>query len=153
MSVFADIIGGGLGKLIKDVVGTFKLTPEEKAKFETLIEEHAHEIQLKEYELQVKSIEAENKAIEEASANIRAEAQSGDKFTSRARPTFLYIIYIVILFNFITLPIIQMFKGATTLLPLDLPEDLYYLFGAGYLGYTSARMLDKSGYKWGRKTK
>jgi hypothetical protein len=56
-------------------------------------------------------MDAESKAIEAASANIRAEAQSGDKWTSRARPTFLYLFYVILAINFILVPISQMIKG------------------------------------------
>jgi hypothetical protein len=61
--------------------------------------------------LQERTMDAESKAIEAASANIRVEAQSGDKWTSRARPTFLYLFYVILAFNFILVPIGQMIKG------------------------------------------
>ena len=145
MSIFAEMIGGGLGKLIKDVVGTFKLTPEKKAELEQLLEAHAHEIQLKEYELTVKSMEAESKALEIAGQNIRAEAQSGDKYVSRARPTFMYVFYCILVFNFLILPIVQMFKGIglENLKPIEFPEIMWEVFVAGFLGYVGARSFER----------
>jgi hypothetical protein len=145
MSIFAEIIGGGLGKLVKDVVGTFKLPPEEKLKFEAIIEANAHEIQMKEYELQVKAMDAESKAIEQAAQTIRAEAQSGDKYTSRARPTYFYLFYCILFFNFIFLPITQMLKGIplTDLKPIQFPEIMWEIFIAGFLGYVGFRSWEK----------
>jgi hypothetical protein len=140
-----SILGSGLGEVIKDVVGTFKLAPEKKAELQQAIDQNAHEIQMKEYELQVRAMDAESKAIEAASANIRAEAQSGDKWTSRARPTFLYLFYIILAFNFILVPIAQMIKGMSLaqLHPIEFPDILWEVFVAGYLGYTGVRSWEK----------
>lgn len=145
MAILTEILGGGLGKLVRDVVGTFKLAPEDKLKFEQAIAANEHEIQMKEYELTVKAMEAETKALEIAGQNIRAEAQSGDKYTSRARPTYLYLFYIILGFNFIVLPIVQMFKGigVTDLKPIAYPEIMWEVFIAGYLGYVGAREFGK----------
>jgi hypothetical protein len=142
----STILGGNLGQLVKDVVGTFKLSPEEKLKFEKAIEDNAHEIQMKEYELTVRTMEAETKALEIASANIRSEASSGDKFTSRARPTFLYLFYIILAFNFIVLPISQMVAGVNVLnlRPIEFPDILWEVFVAGFLGYTGVRTYEKA---------
>ena len=142
----ATILGSGLGDMIKDVVGSFKLSPEKKAELQQVVDQNAHEIQMKEYELQVRTMDAESKAIEAASANIRAEAQSGDKWTSRARPTFLYLFYIILAFNFILVPIAQMIKGISleNLHPIEFPEIMWEVFVAGYLGYTGLRSWEKS---------
>ena len=142
----ATILGSGLGQLIKDVVGSFKLSPERQAELQQVIDQNAHEIQMKEYELQVRAMDAESKAIEAASANIRAEAQSGDKWTSRARPTFLYLFYIILAFNFILVPIAQMIKGMSfeNLHPIEFPEIMWEVFVAGYLGYTGLRSWEKN---------
>jgi len=138
MSIFTEIIGGGLGQLIKDVVGSFKLSPEEKLKFEQLLVQHEHEIKLKEMELTVKSMDAESKAIETDSANIKAEAQLGDKYTSRMRPTFGYMMIFVLGWNFVICPLL----GNN---PIEFPEALFWLFGSVMLGYTGARTWEKIG--------
>ena len=44
MALLETIFGGGIGKLVKDVVGTFKLTPEAKAEIDKQIEDHAFEL-------------------------------------------------------------------------------------------------------------
>ena len=81
---------------------------------------------------------------------IVAEANSRDPWTSRARPTFLYVIYGVILLSVIGSIIgiwwpAEVFQAAENLSKLlnAVPESLWWLFGAGYLGYTGARSFDK----------
>ena len=102
----------------------------------------------------IKLLEMEQKGDLEATAQqlsvILAEANSKDPWTSRARPTFLYLIYVVIVLcvaggvvgiwwpdHVATASVnIQNLLGA-------IPESLWWLFGAGYLGYTGARSFDK----------
>jgi hypothetical protein len=82
---------------------------------------------------------------------IVAEAQSPDPWTSRARPSFLYVMYILILAS-IPMGIFSIFspssadaliKGMTGYLAA-IPESLWWLFGSGYLGYTAARQYGKA---------
>jgi hypothetical protein len=81
---------------------------------------------------------------------ILAEAQSTDPWTSRARPTFLYIVYLFllaafpmgILFAFLPDVANSVAAGVRAWL-LALPEPVWWLFGAGYLGYTGGRSFDK----------
>jgi hypothetical protein len=81
---------------------------------------------------------------------IVAEARSKDPWTSRARPSFLYLMYLVILLCIaggiagIWWPA-QIGLAATNVARLleAVPESLWWLFGAGYLGYTGARSFDK----------
>ena len=82
---------------------------------------------------------------------IVAEAQSGDPWTSRARPSFLYVMYTLIMFS-IPMGILSVFApeaaqsistGMTSYLAA-IPDPLYVLFGTGYLGYTAARQWGKA---------
>lgn len=82
---------------------------------------------------------------------ILAEAQSADPWTSRARPSFLYVMYAMILWA-IPMGLIAAVRpeaaaniasGMNAYLS-GLPEPLYALFGTGYLGYTAARSWGKS---------
>ncbi len=81
---------------------------------------------------------------------IVAEAQSSDPWTSRARPSFLYMMYALILWS-IPMGLIaaanpSMAKGIAegmTAYLRGIPEELYALFGTGYLGYTAARTWGK----------
>ena len=82
---------------------------------------------------------------------IVAEARSADPWTSRARPSFLYVMYTLILWA-IPMGLIAavdpklalgIANGMTDYLSA-LPEELYMLFGTGYLGYTAARTWGKA---------
>ncbi|MEN2785946.1 holin family protein [Sphingomonas qilianensis] len=82
---------------------------------------------------------------------IVAEAQSVDPWTSRARPSFLYVMYALLLWS-IPMGLIAavqpaMAKDIATGMNAYLagiPEPLYALFGTGYLGYTVARSWGKA---------
>lgn len=81
---------------------------------------------------------------------IVAEANSQDPWTSRARPSFLYVVYLMLLWA-LPMGVIAAFRpeaaqaiaqGMNAYLN-GLPEPLYALFGTGYLGYTAARQWGK----------
>jgi hypothetical protein len=82
---------------------------------------------------------------------IVAEAQSTDPWTSRARPSFLYVMYILLLWaipmGLIAAARPEMAAGIAQGMNAYLagiPEPLYALFGTGYLGYTAARSWGKA---------
>ena len=84
-------------------------------------------------------------------AAVLAEAGSTDPWTSRARPSFLYVMYALLLWS-IPMGLIaaaqpQMAeaigRGMNAYLA-GIPEPLYALFGTGYLGYTVAREWGKA---------
>ncbi|MEP5937457.1 MAG: holin family protein [Erythrobacter sp.] len=105
-----------------------------KAKLELIQMESSHEL----------------KQIEARLSAIVAEANSTDPWTSRARPSFLYVIYTLILWA-VPMGILAAFSPATAsdiatgmnAYLSGLPEPLYALFGTGYLGYTAARQWGK----------
>ena len=81
---------------------------------------------------------------------VLAEAAAPDRWTSRARPTFLYVMYALLLWS-VPMGLIAAVrpamadaigKGMNAYLR-GIPEPLYALFGTGYLGYTVAR-------EWGK---
>ena len=82
---------------------------------------------------------------------IVTEAGSTDPWTSRARPSFLYVMYAIILWA-IPMGLIasvrpEMAKAIATGMNAYLagiPEPLWALFGTGYLGYTAARQWGKT---------
>ncbi|MGI8943323.1 MAG: holin family protein [Qipengyuania sp.] len=92
----------------------------------------------------------ELKAVEARLSAIVAEANSSDPWTSRARPSFLYVMYALILWA-LPMGVLAAFRpeaaqdiarGMNAYLG-GLPEALYALFGTGYLGYTAARQWGK----------
>jgi hypothetical protein len=134
-AVFKTIVGGdpigGISKLIEE----FHLSPEQK----TQIQAAAAQLEERREEIEA----ARDQALDDiAGQNIRAETESQDKYTARARPTFLYIIEGILFWNFILLPSMQLATGKPPA-PIVLPSDLLWLFGACVLGYTGARSLDK----------
>lgn len=74
-----------------------------------------------------------------------------DAFSRRARPTFLYVMYLLLLAAF-PVGILAAFRPAAAdaiatgmrVYFLAIPEPLYALFGTGYLGYTVAREWGKA---------
>jgi hypothetical protein len=81
---------------------------------------------------------------------IVAEANSRDPWTSRARPSFLYVMYVMILWA-LPMGVLSAFRPDTARDIASgmngylggLPEPLYTLFGTGYLGYTAMRQWGK----------
>ena len=107
----------------------------------------AAEAKLKMMELEQKG---EFKEQELAYNAITAEAKSSDPWTSRARPSFLYVMYIIILMGIpvslaaVFYPIhAKLFVDAFGNYLTSIPDALWGLFGAGYLGYTVKRSSDK----------
>jgi len=106
----------------------------EKARLELLKLQGSQEMELIQVQLQA----------------IVAEANSKDPWTSRARPSFLYVMYVLLLWA-LPMGVLAAFRpdmaqaiGAGMNAYLNgIPEPLYMLFGTGYLGYTAARQWGK----------
>ena len=129
--------------LIESLIGPIasiidKIIPDKearaKAKLELLALEGTHEL----------------KQIEARLSAIVAEANSRDPWTSRARPSFLYVMYALVLFalpmgliSAFDVKTAQSISAGITAYLRALPEELYALFGTGYLGYTAARQWGK----------
>lgn len=81
---------------------------------------------------------------------VVTEAQSTDPWTSRARPSFMYVMYIMILAS-IPVGILSVFNpvAATQIAAgmkawlAAIPSEFVQLFGVGYVGYAAARTVDK----------
>ena len=104
----------------------------------------------KKAELEQLAMELENKVELSRLSVMAAEASSQDKWTSRARPAFLYVMYVYVLMG-IPMGIVSCFdpaisinlsKGCGAWLQ-SIPADMWVLFGAGFLGYVGARSWDK----------
>lgn len=93
----------------------------------------------------------ELEAVRTQLSALMAEAQSPDPWTSRARPGFLYVMYVIILCS-IPMGLIaavqpQMARdiaGGMNAYLNGIPQPLWALFGTGYLGYTAARQWGKA---------
>ena len=90
-------------------------------------------------------------ALQMQMSAVLAEAQSTDPWTSRARPSFLYVIYLKILWSIPMGLIAAIWPGTATSISQgmtaylnNIPDSLWTLFGTGYLGYTAARSWGKA---------
>jgi len=81
-----------------------------------------------------------------------AEAKSADPWTSRARPTFMYVFYLILLANCFVIPILGLMVEPEILVAYyanlatglqALPTELWVLFGTAFTGYTVSRSYDK----------
>jgi hypothetical protein len=89
---------------------------------------------------------------------IIAEANSSDPWTSRSRPTFLYVMYVMILFS-LPMGLLSAFNPDMATQIADgmgawlraIPGELYALFGVGYTGYTLMRTQEKNAVLKGPK--
>lgn len=90
--------------------------------------------------------EGKFKEVEIQMSAIIAEAKSSDPWTSRARPSFLYVMYIMILAA-IPMGILSAFNPSAAVQIANgmkawlssIPDGLWATFGIGYTGYTVAR--------------
>lgn len=89
-----------------------------------------------------KAMDNQLETMKTALSAINTEGASQDKWTSRARPAFLYVIYMVILTG-LPLSILSIwFPGQVHQVSASfgdwvraIPDSLMTLFGTGYLGY------------------
>jgi hypothetical protein len=128
-----DVLIGPIASIIDKIIPDKEA--QAKAKLELLTLQGSQEMQMLETQLQA----------------IVAEANSADPWTSRARPNFLYVMYILLL-TALPMGVLSAFHpmaaraiaaGMNAYLN-GLPEPLCALFGTGYLGYTAARPWGKS---------
>lgn len=81
---------------------------------------------------------------------IIAEAQSTDPWTSRARPSFLYVVYILLLWS-IPMGVLTIFRPEAAAAftagfkawMLAIPEPVLTLFGVVMTGYVAGRSWEK----------
>lgn len=131
------LLVGGLLDIGKTLIGKLIRDPEQKAKAEM--------------ELLTMQMNGELKQLEISMSAIVAEANSSDKWTSRARPSFLYVFYFIILGLVVVAPLVGIFYPEQMKQFFDnvkagfeaIPEELWWVFATGYLGYASARTYEK----------
>lgn len=131
MSILGQLIGP-IGKIIDKVIPD--KSAREQAKLELLKLEGSQEME----------------SVKTQLSAILSESKSADPWTSRARPSFLYVMYVMLLWA-IPMGLIAAVRPDVALSIANgmnaylngLPEPLYALFGTGYLGYTAARQWGK----------
>lgn len=133
MALFDSLIKPAIDS-VTALIEQFHLSPEDKLKAQQAIADATQKAQLaaQDYDVQLNTI---------AGQNIRADATSGDKYTERARPTFMYVVIAVLAFNYIGLPIAEIFGSKVG--PIVLPADVLTLFGVCVTGYVFSRTAEK----------
>lgn len=146
--IFAGITSGAIGGLVGTVTGAIEritlilkgdVTPEARAELEKMKQALEEKKSLAEVEIEKTRLSV-----------MVAEASSPDKWTSRARPSFLYVMYILLLGSLpfagftvyneaLALKYVQGFQNWLN----AIPSELYGLFGAGFLGYAGLRTWEK----------
>ncbi len=112
----------------------------------------AEEADKRKAELALMAQQGDLKELEISMSAIITEANSKDPFTSRARPCFMYVIYLVIITLVLVFPVLGIWfpdhmgtfyenvaKGFEAI-----PEAMWWTFTSGYLGYTGARTFEKN---------
>jgi hypothetical protein len=136
MAFGIDDAVAAVGNLADDIIKAAFPNPEDRAKADAV--RSAAEVQ---------AAVAKTQASLQA---VMAEAQSTDRWTSRARPSFLYVCYVMILAA-IPMGVLWAFEPATadriaTGLQrwlAAIPSEVWQLFTVGYLGYTGGRSWEK----------
>lgn len=128
-----DVLIGPIASIIDKIIPDKEA--QAKAKLELLTLQGSQEMQMLKTQLEA----------------IVAEANSADPWTSRARPNFLYVMYILLLTALPTGMLSAFHPMAARAIAAGmnaylhgLPEPLCALFGTGYLGYTAARQWGKA---------
>lgn len=126
----------GVSTLLTTAIDKIWPNPEDKAKAEAIAMAAAADSA-------VKQLQAANEVM-------LAEEKSADPWTSRARPTFLYVIYLLILASLpmsvlwaVKPDIAQSVISGFHAWLAAIPDSYLELFGVGYLGYTGARSWDR----------
>ena len=129
------IIGGVVDLLSKGIDRIFPDKAErDKAKHALLLAQQAGEL----------------RELEISMSAIIAEANASDPWTSRARPSFMYVMYILLLAS-LPMGVLSAFSPEAAKAIIEgyegwlgaIPSDMWWLFGAGYLGYAGARTYEK----------
>jgi hypothetical protein len=91
-----------------------------------------------------------NPNFDEEKPKAKAD-RPADRWVTRARPSFLYVIYVIILWAFpmgliaaINPAVAASISVGMTAYLKAIPDSLWALFGTGYLGYTAARQWGKA---------
>lgn len=133
MPIFEQLVAPALDS-VKGIIEQFHESPEDKAKAQQALADVAAKAQLA-------AADYDSKLNQVASDNIRADTTSGDKFTARARPSFLYCIIAVLAFDYIAIPLAGI--CGSHMKPIELPGDLLSLFGVAMCGYSFSRTAEK----------
>lgn len=135
----ANLLGGDRAKQASDLMGDIAKLSQTDPQMQQALQD---------YNLEIRKLIAQD--AEGARQLIREQSRSEDVFVRRARPMFLYIFYSLIAVNFAIIPLVNILLTSFGASPVSisypqLPSELYWLFGASFLGYSGLRTIDKKG--------
>jgi hypothetical protein len=133
----SSIVAGGLFDVGSKLIERLFPDPEQRAKAKK--------------ELEALEQEGELTRLSTRMEAIMAEADSDDPWTSRARPSFMYVFYLVIISLVLVAPVLGIFfpgQMETFFTNVGagfkaIPEELWWTFTSGYLGYGAYRTYEK----------
>lgn len=128
----SDILGGSLFDSVGKIISQFHMSPEDKAKVQAELEAQKAAIQTAENDYNAKLNDI-------AGQNIRAEEQSGDKYTVRARPSVIWVGLAVIVWNYCLMNFLTRW-GFTV---MNLPDAFWWTFSTVTTGYVFNRTAEK----------
>lgn len=137
-----DVLGGSLLDSIKGLISQFHMSPEDKAKLQADLDAQKDQFAAAQNDYNVKLNDI-------AGQNIRAEEQSGDKYTERARPSVIWVGLFVIVWNYcgpgpVIAALTNHWLHLTVPIVLDLPVYFWEAWTAIALGYVINRTVDKA---------
>ena len=126
----------GVSTLLTTAIDRIWPNPEDKAKAEAM--------------MMTATADSAVRQLQAAQAVMLAEAQSSDPWTSRARPSFLYVVYVLILMS-IPMGVLFAFRPDTANAVIAgfhgwlaaIPDNYIQLFGVVLLGYSASRTVEK----------
>jgi len=131
-----DFFIGKGGDLIKTVADKIGMDKAQAAQFQLDFQKEAQAMDMAE--------------LESAKAIMLAEANSTDKWTSRARPSFMYVMYLMILtaipygvwYAIHPQSAVSAASGVNAWLKA-IPDGMWATFGLAFTGYTVGRSMEK----------
>ena len=128
-----DVLGSTLLQSIQGIISQFHMSPEDKAKLQAQFDAEKDAVQAAENDYNVKLNDV-------AGQNIRAEQQSGDKYTERARPSVIWVGLVMFFWNYCLVPTIGLHWHIPALPVADLFCEIW---GTVVTGYVFNRTVDK----------
>lgn len=141
MAWYSRVLGLGIDKIIETtgkVIDAVHTSDDEKSKNEIVKMQIQLEALRARDEIEAQIEKEYISDLENLRKQITVELQSEDWFVRRSRPTFNYVFYVIIAFNYIVLPLYQLVTGVGVA-PVELPSELWVVFGVGFCGYAYLR--------------
>jgi hypothetical protein len=136
MAGIQDILGGTLLESVKGLIDSFHLSPEKAAEFKQVIADNSKEIEIAQIEADSKIADSLSKETQAAIDAYAREQTSDDSYTKHWRPTFGYMVTLLLFWNYAMLPLFHV-------APVTIPDRLFEMFGALLLVAIGGRSFEK----------